>query len=267
VTDAPTALTDPVLGAEGIAHGFFTRAGGVSDGIHAGLNIGVGSCDDQAKVRENRARAARALGLDGDALVTLYQIHGTDVVHATAPFGEERPKGDGLVTDRPGIALGIATADCAPVLFADAGAGVIGACHAGWKGAMSGIVEATVEAMVGLGAERDRIAAVLGPCIHQVSYEVGPEFRDRLIAAEGPDADGYFAPSPERAGHFMFDLPAYVLARIARSGAGTIGHVAEDTYADPRRFFSYRRATHREERGPDGTIDYGRLLSAIALTG
>lgn len=256
------ALTDPALSIDGIAHGFFTRAGGVSSGIYEGLNIGIGSSDSRENVAENRSRAMTAMGLPADALNTLYQVHSAEAV--TVPFGtHEPPDADGMATDRPGLALGIATADCAPVLFADAKAGVIGACHAGWKGAFTGVIESTVARMETLGADRDQIVGVLGPCIHQPSYEVGPEFRARFVAEEA-DLDRFFAPS-DRPDHFRFDLPGFVLMRLSESGIGHIGHVAEDTYPDPSRFYSYRRATHRDERNEDGKIDYGRLLSAIAL--
>lgn len=265
MTNRPIPLTDSSLDFEGIRHGFFTRVGGVSDGIYAGLNTGLGSSDDRAKVTRNRERAADTFGLPGDALTSLYQIHSAEVAVIDRPLSwKEQPKADGVATNRPGVMLGIATADCAPILFADAEAGVVGACHAGWKGALTGVIEATVDAMEDLGADRDRIAGVLGPCIHQASYEVGPEYRERFIAAEAA-AERFFAPS-KTPGHHLFDLPGYVRDRMARSGIAQVGHVAEDTYADPDRFFSYRRATHRDERNADGNIDYGRLLSAIALT-
>ncbi len=264
--DIALPLTEPRLAAlPGIRHGFFTRQGGCSTGIYQGLNIGLGSGDDQELVAENRARAMAALGLPAMALNTLYQVHSADVVTVTASFDlDHLPKADGMVTDRPGLALGIATADCAPVLFADATAGVIGACHAGWKGAIGGVVEATVAAMEALGATRSGICAILGPCIHQSSYEVGPEFYARFME-DDPALDRFFAASDTR-GHFRFDLPRYVLDRMHAAGVGQVGHVAEDTYADAVRFYSYRRATHRDERNAAGSIDYGRLLSAIALT-
>ena len=265
MTDAPQPLHDDALSQiDGVRHGFFTRQGGVSDGIFAGLNIGLGSADDQAVVAENRARAMAALDLPATALNTLYQIHSPDVVVVDKAFDPDAlPKADGMVTDRPGLALGIATADCAPVLFADDRAGVIGACHSGWKGAIGGVVAATVAAMEGLGADRSRIIAVLGPCIHQVSYEVGPEFYAQFVAQDAA-MDRFFGTSSQ-AGYFQFDLPGFVLDRMRASGIGQIGHIAEDTYADPNRFYSFRRATHRKERNADGSIDYGRLLSAIAL--
>ncbi|MEQ8440460.1 MAG: peptidoglycan editing factor PgeF [Alphaproteobacteria bacterium] len=265
MTTGPLALTSTALSEHGIAHGFFTRAGGVSGGMYAGLNIGIGSSDDPENVAQNRALAAESLGVSADGLISLYQVHGDRVEMVERPFGpDDRPRADGAVTATPGLALGIATADCAPVLFADPGNGVVGACHAGWKGAFLGIVEATVAAMERAGADRAAIRGVLGPCIHQKSYEVGPEFRDRFLAEDAAH-DRFFAPS-DRDGHYRFDLPAFVLFRLAQSEIGAIDHVAADTYADPDRFFSYRRATHREERNSFGEIDYGRLLSAIALT-
>lgn len=266
--DPPLALKHASLDWAGIAHGFFTRDGGVSTGLYKGLNIGIGSADAQDAVMENRRRAALSLGVGGEALATVYQVHGKTVVPVTEAHCDPamRPKADAMVTDRVGIALGIATADCAPVLFADIQAQVIGACHAGWKGAYEGVVMATVDAMVGLGADRSRIVGVLGPCIHQPSYEVGPEFQARLVAAD-PENAQFFVRS-QRPEHFQFDLPGYVLSRMALSGlrADRIGQIAADTYPDERRFYSYRRATHRDERGPEGGIEYGRLLSAIALT-
>lgn len=258
-------LTDPALDLTGVRHGFFTRLGGVSDGIYQGLNIGLGSADDQALVQQNRALAMAALGQAAGALNTLYQVHSADVVEVARPLDiDALPKADGMVTRIPGLALGIATADCAPVLFADADAGVIGACHAGWKGALGGVVETTVLAMEKLGAARDRITAVLGPCIHQESYEVGAEFQARF-ASDAPGSEQFFEPS-ENPGHFQFDLPGFVLSRMAAAEVGSIGHVDQDTYANPAQFYSYRRATHRGERNARGDIDYGRLLSAIVLT-
>ncbi len=262
--DQPLYLTHPALVSDRVAHGFFTRSGGVSTGIFEGLNIGIGSADDPEAVRRNRAAAMVALGLTPDALNTLYQVHSADVVEVARPLDPDAlPKADGMVTSVPGLALGIATADCAPVLFADPGAGIVGACHAGWKGALGGVVETTVLAMEKLGADRARIAAVLGPCIHQQSYEVGPEFRVAFLDLSS-DFERFFVPS-SRDGHFQFDLPGFVLGRMEASEIAAIGHVSEDTYADPARFYSYRRATHLEERNAAGKIDYGRLLSTIAL--
>ena len=243
----------------GIAHGFFTREGGVSDGLYASLNIGLGSRDDRHRVLANRGRVARALGVDEDALVMPYQVHSPDVVvveEAWAPG--EGPKVDAVVTARPGLAIGVATADCGPILFADAAAGVVGAAHAGWKGAFEGVIAATVAAMEGLGARRDGIVAVLGPTISAAAYEVGPEFVERFTARDAAWAR-FFALSG-RAGHAMFDLPAFIALRLAEAGVGRAGDVGLCTYADEARFFSYRRTTHR------GEPDYGRLVSAIALT-
>jgi YfiH family protein len=257
-TATPPALeSESLTGLAGVRHGFFTRAGGVSGGIYASLNCGLGSGDDPAAVAENRRRAARALGVAADHLLTAYQVHSADVVTVERPWIGDRPKVDGMVTRTPGLALGVLAADCAPVLFADADAGVIGACHAGWRGALSGVVEATVAAMVGLGADRARVCGALGPCIAQASYEVGPEFRANFVAADADNAR-FFVDSA-RAGHFLFDLPGYVLGRMARAGVARIGHVALDTCAEETRLFSYRRTCLR------GEGDFGRGLSAIAL--
>ena len=244
----------------GIRHGFFTRQGGVSDGIYASLNCGVGSADERAHVAENRARVTAELGVAADRLATPYQVHSPDVVVVDEvwPTGEG-PKADAVVTRRPGIAIGVGTADCGPVLFADAEAGVIGAAHAGWKGAFTGVLEATIAAMEGLGAQRGRIVAVLGPTISKSAYEVGPEFIARFLAASGENA-AFFAPS-ERADHHQFDLPAFIGSRLRATGLGHVGDLALCTYADPDRFFSYRRTTHA------GEPDYGRLLHAISLAG
>lgn len=240
---------------DGTAHGFLGRRGGVSTGVHAGLNVGVGSQDDADAVAENRHRAVEAV-LPGAALVTCYQIHSADVVTVTAPLAE-RPRGDALVTDRPGIALGILTADCAPVLLADAQAGVVGAAHAGWKGALAGVTDATIAAMEALGADRARITAAIGPCIARASYEVDDSFRQRFCT-DDPANDRFFADA--RAGHARFDLEAYVAHRLAAAGIGRVEMLGLDTYADPGRFFSYRRATHR------GEPDYGRQIAIIGLT-
>jgi len=258
-----TVRPDPIRSADldrfavaGVRHGFFTRAGGVSQGLYRGLNAGVGSNDDPAHVAENRRRVAASLGVEAGRLVTLYQVHSADALVVREPFSGARPKADAMVTDRPGIALGVLAADCGPVLFADGEAGVIGAAHAGWKGALTGVLEATIEAMEGLGAKRGRIFAVLGPSISSANYEVGPEFVDRFVEAQ-PDNALYFVAS-EREGHAMFDLNRYTVDRLAAAGvkAGMIGRC---TYADEDAFYSYRRATHRQEP------DYGRQISAIAL--
>ncbi|PTS77219.1 peptidoglycan editing factor PgeF [Sphingomonas sp. HMWF008] len=241
---------------DGVAHGFLGRTGGVSTGIHAGLNVGIGSDDDAAAVAENRRLASEAV-LPGATLVTLYQIHSADCVTVRAPFDARlRPRADALVTDRPGLALGILTADCAPVLLADQAAGVIGAAHAGWKGAIGGITDATILAMEALGAKRDRIAAAIGPCIARASYEVDDAFA-RRFEAHDPANERFFAEG--RAGHFQFDLEAYVAHRLASAGIGRVALLGLDTYTDEARFFSFRRATHRGEPG------YGRQISVIGL--
>jgi YfiH family protein len=250
-------LTHEALALPGIAHGFFTREGGVSDGLYASLNCGIGSRDDRARVMDNRARVTAAMGVASEQLATPYQIHGADAVLVDAVWEPGAgPRADAVVTKRPGVALGVGTADCGPILFADAEAGVIGAAHAGWRGALSGILEAAVAAMERLGAGRDRIAAVLGPSISQRNYEVGPELVARFVA-DDPENERYFVPSA-RAGHAMFDLPGYTINRLAQAGIAA-ANMDLCTYAEPGRFYSYRRATHR------GEPDYGRLLSAIAL--
>lgn len=242
----------------GVRHGFLTREGGVSEGVFNGLNCGYGSGDDSKHVRENRQRAAASLGLDADDLATLYQVHSADVVEVTRPWSlDQRPKADALVTRSAGLALGILTADCVPVLFADAAAGVVGAAHAGWKGALAGVVEATVDAMEQLGARRGRIVTAIGPCIRQQSYEVGGELREAFCAPDAGNVE-YFAPSA-RTGHFMFDLAGFVAAAAARAEVAEIEDLRRDTYAEEELFFSYRRATHRAEP------DYGRGLSLISL--
>lgn len=259
--DLADRLTHPHLDAAGIVHGFFTRRGGSSTGIHAGLNCGPGSDDNAAAVAENRRRASARLGDPAPALLTLHQVHSSDVVivgpDTTLWHDSNRPRADALVTTRRDIALGVLAADCGPILFADPDAGVVGAAHSGWKGALADIGAATVAAMETLGGRRDRIAAVLGPCIGPDSYEVGPGFPDRFTATD-PAAERFFQPSG-RAGHFRFDLPGFILSRLGRLGLRSATALGLDTYADPDRFFSYRRATHR------GEPDYGRLLSAIRL--
>ena len=256
-TPVPTPVRAPALERDGIAHGFFTRAGGVSEGIYEGLNVGVGSDDDPSLVMENRLRVARALGSDADDVVTPYQVHSADVHVATGPFPRdvrEKPRCDGIVTAVRGLPVGVVTADCGPLLFADAGAGVVGAAHAGWKGATGGVIEATIEAMETLGARRDAIRAALGPCISQAAYEVGPEFVARFAEEERAR---WFVPST-RDGHAMFDLPGFIVARLTRAGIRGAGWTGHCTYADPG-MFSYRRKTHR------GEPDYGRQMSAIML--
>ena len=251
-------ITHELLEVPRIRHGFFTRDGGVSDGLFASLNCGFGSGDDVARVAENRARVAERLSVAADRLVTCYQIHSSEAVVVDSPWRREAaPRVDGMVTTVPGLALGILTADCAPVLFADPEAGVIGACHAGWRGALTGIVERTLEEMTRQGAKPKRITAVVGPCIGKLSYEVGPEFPAPFLAANPADAD-LFMPAA-RPDHFLFDLSGYVLRRLRRLGIGVAAATGGDTAAETPRFFSYRRACLRSER------DYGRLISAIAL--
>ncbi len=240
----------------GVPHGFLGRRGGVSGGLVAGLNCGLGSGDEGAAVAENRARAAAAV-LPGARLAGVYQIHSPDCVTVAEPWGDDsRPQADALVTGRPGILLGIVTADCAPVLLADREAGVIGAAHAGWKGAFSGVAENCVAAMEALGARRERIAAAIGPCIAQPSYEVDDAFRARFAAAD-PANTRFFAPG--QPGHWQFDLESYVASRLESCGIGRIERLGLDTYAAPDRFYSFRRATHC------GEPDYGRQLSLIGL--
>lgn len=243
-----------------IRHAFFTREGGVSGGIYGSLNCGAGSADDPEHVAENKRRAAAHLDLAEDRLVTLYQVHSPDVVTLTdpAPVLADRPEADAMVTRTPGIALGILTADCAPVLFADPEAGVIGAAHAGWRGALGGVVENTVEAMENLGAMRRNIRATVGPCIAQGSYQVGTDFPDPFIE-DDPGTVTLFRPDGETGKH-LFDLQGYVLRRLNEAGITAADALDIDTYAAEDLFFSYRRTCHR------GEDDYGRGLSAIALT-
>lgn len=241
-----------------IAHGFFGRQGGVSGGLYASLNCGLGSGDSQVDVLENRRRVADTLGDAKTLLCTLYQVHGNNIVRVkTAWDNDTRPEGDALVTNRPGIALGILTADCVPVLFSDMQNTVIGATHAGWKGAIGGVLEATIAAMKSLGAGRDTIAAAIGPCIKQPSYEVGPEFYGHFMQENAHNVD-FFIPSL-RPGHHYFDLSAYVRLRLMRAGIEQIDTLPHDTYAEEGRFFSFRRATLRGER------DYGRQVSAVMI--
>jgi YfiH family protein len=242
-----------------VRHAFFTRQGGVSEGIFASLNGGLGSGDDPARVRENRRRMTEHLGVADTALVSLYQVHSGRALLVETPWGGgERPKADGMATRMPGLALGIATADCGPVLFADPEAEVIGAAHAGWRGALGGVLEAVLDGMETLGARRGRTVAVLGPTIAQGAYEVGPELRDEFTAAD--EANARFFAAGERDGRWMFDLPGYTGGRLRGAGIGAFADLGLCTYADADRFFSYRRTTHR------GEGDYGRLISAVALT-
>ncbi|WP_029007988.1 peptidoglycan editing factor PgeF [Azospirillum halopraeferens] len=242
----------------GIRHAFFTRSGGVSTGIYASLNCGLGSGDAPAAVAENRARAAARLDRPADSLVTCYQVHSPDCIVVDAPWAPGAgPRADAMVTRTPGIVLGVLSADCAPVLLADEKAGVVGAAHAGWKGAIGGVLEATVERMVELGARRTAIVAAIGPCIAQRSYEVGPEFPAPFLEIAARNRD-FFAPA-RRPGHFLFDLGGYAAQRLADAGVELVQRCPNDTVAEEDRFFSYRRACLR------GETDYGRGLSAILI--
>jgi YfiH family protein len=251
-------IASPQLSAiPGLRHAFFSRDGGVSDGIYAGLNGGLGSSDEPARVAENRRRMAAALGVAPERFLTAYQIHSPDVAVATEPWdAASRPKVDAIVTRVPGLAIGVTAADCGPVLLADPTARVIGAAHAGWKGALTGVLESTLEAMEQLGAARGNIVAAIGPLIRQPSYEVGAEFVDRFVTANA-DYARYFVAS-SRAGHAMFDLGGFIGMRLEKAGVRTIDDTGLDTYPGER-FFSYRRSVHRNE------ADYGRHVHAIAL--
>jgi YfiH family protein len=246
-------LTSDSLGP--IRHGFFTRRGGASSGIFAGLNCGAGSSDQSEMVQINRARVADAMGVAPDHLLGVHQSHSTIVVTATGPLAE-KPKADAMVTATPGLALSVLSADCQPVLFADAGAGVIGAAHAGWRGALDGVLHATVDAMIALGAKREHIHAVIGPCISQSAYEVGPEFFEDFLAQDTGNARFFAQGEGDR---MFFDLPAFGLAHLRSAGVGRAEWTRHCTYSDPQRFYSYRRATHDKE------ADYGRLIAAITL--
>ena len=254
-------IQSPSLAAlPGIRHAFFTRQGGVSEGIYASLNGGVGSNDPRERVMENRGRMAAHLGAATENLLSVWQTHSPDVVIAeTAWPYDQRPKADAIVTRTPGLAIAVSTADCGPVIFADAKAGVIGAAHAGWKGAIGGVLERTVAAMEQLGASRNSIIAAAGPMLSQVNYETGPEFSARFIEADAANAE-FFKPAA-RDGYAMFDLPGFVEKMLCETGVKIIDPLRLCTYADEQRFFSYRRATHRKEP------DYGRLISAIVLEG
>lgn len=239
-----------------VRHGFFTREGGVSQGIYGSLNTGYGSDDDAGKVKENRHRIAAHLGVDNDSLLTIHQWHSADAVTADKPWDVRKPpKGDAIVTDRPGIAVAVNTADCTPVLFSSGDGRVVGAAHAGWKGAIGGILDATVSRMKELGAKD--VHAAIGPTISQMNYEVGPEYRDRFVERDA-GSDRFFIPS-EKPDHFMFDLPGFVRARLDALELASVEDTALCTYADEQRFFSYRRTVHR------GEPDYGRQLSAICI--
>jgi YfiH family protein len=246
------------LALPGIRHGFFTRRGGVSSGVYASLNGGIGSRDSADLVADNRSRMAAALGVAPDRLLTAYQIHSPHVVTVEAPWAAEaRPRADAVVTRTRGLAVGVTTADCGPILFADRQAGVVGAAHAGWRGALAGVVEATIDAMERLGARHGQICAVLGPMIRQDNYEVGPDLIARF-RAEDSASDAFFRPAA-RQDHALFDLPGYIAARLERADIREVEDLRLCTYADPDRFFSFRRSTHRAE------ADYGRHVNAIAL--
>ncbi len=238
----------------GLPHGFFTREGGVSAGLYATLNGGQGSADDAEAVAENRARVAAQLG--AGALVSVHQVHGDRVEHVTGPWDGPRPKADAMITDRPGVGLAVLTADCAPVLLADREAGVVGAAHAGWKGALGGVLESVLEAMAGLGARRERIVAAVGPTISQRAYEVGPEFVEQFLDEDRAYGRFFAGGQGDRA---MFDLPGFCLNRLREAGVADAGWTGHCTYSDAARFYSYRRACHA------GEPDYGRLVAAIAL--
>jgi hypothetical protein len=257
MTAVPPILSHPLLQAvPGVRHGFFSREGGVSTGIYQGLNVGRGSGDDPEAVQQNRRRAAAVFGREEGNLLTCHQIHSAVAHVATVPFGDARPEGDAVVTRTSGLICGALSADCAPILLADGEAGVVAAAHAGWKGALTGVAEATVAAMEGLGADRSRMVAVVGPCIGPASYEVGLEFLERFLEADPGSAARFHAGATED--KRLFDLPGFVLDRLTACGVARAAWVGVDTCADLR-FFSNRRAFHR------GEADYGRLLSAIML--
>ena len=243
----------------GIRHAFFTREGGVSEGLYASLNAGVGSDDDPAKVAENRARMAKAVGVTPERFLTAYQIHSPEVVVAEEPWrSDTRPRADAIVTRVPGLAIGVSTADCGPVLFADQEAQIIGAAHAGWRGAFAGVIEATIGGMENLGADRHRIVAAMGPMISQENYEVGEDLVAQFTGSDPANARFFRRGRPGRA---QFDLPGYIAARLASAGIRNVENLGVCTYADAQRFYSFRRTTHR------GEPDYGRHVNAIALAG
>lgn len=251
-------MTLEILTADSLApvhHGFFTRRGGASSGVFAGLNCGQGSSDQSEIVAINRARVADAMGVAHEHLVSVHQVHSAKAVTVDGPF-QDKPRADALVTDKPGLALSVLTADCQPVLFADTKSGVIGAAHAGWRGALDGVLEATVDAMCDLGADRSSIHAVIGPSISQRAYEVGPEFFETFLAEDAENARFFAHGHGDR---MLFDLPGFGLHRLRMAGVGDAEWTRHCTYSDPDRFYSYRRATHAKE------ADYGRLIAAIAL--
>ncbi len=260
MTDAVPIVQSALLGAlPGVRHAFFTREGGVSQGLYASLNGGLGSNDDPEAVRENRRRMTAALGVEPGRLAVPWQVHSADSVAAAGPWSRDgAPHVDAVATATRGLAVAVTIADCGPILLADPNAGVVAAAHAGWKGAFSGVLESTLARMEELGASRQAVTAALGPCIRQQSYEVGPEFVARFTTADPANAR-FFAESP-KLGHSLFDLGGYVVARLEAAGVGAVDDLGIDTYADERRFFSFRRATHR------GEPDYGRLIAAIALS-
>lgn len=251
-------MTLEILTSDSLAdcrHGFFTRRGGASSGVFMGLNCGYGSTDQSEIVTINRARVADAMGVSADHLVGVHQIH-SSTVEVINGAQTDKPKADGMVTKTPGVALSVLTADCQPVLFADTEAGVIGAAHAGWRGALDGVLTATIDAMEGLGAQRSNITAVIGPCISQRAYEVGPEFFEDFVA-QNSAYDRFFAQG--NGDRMLFDLPGFGLSRLRDAGVGTADWTRHCTYSDAERFYSYRRTTHEKE------ADYGRLISAITL--
>ncbi|MBO9447150.1 peptidoglycan editing factor PgeF [Ruegeria sp. R14_0] len=247
-------LTSDILSS--VRHGFFSRRGGASSGIFAGLNCGYGSSDQTEAVSVNRQRVAAAMEVEPDALVGVHQVHSPTVLKVDGPINGDKPKADAVVTATPGLALTILTADCQPVLFADPDANVIGAAHAGWRGALDGVLEATIDAMESLGAKRGNTAAVIGPTISQSAYEVGPDFLDAFVA-DSPENLRFFANGT--GDRLQFDLPAFGLHRLRQAGVGQAEWTRHCTYSDPDRFYSYRRSTHAKE------ADYGRLISAIKL--
>lgn len=260
MTGQPTLLRSPLLSRmAGIEHGFFTRRGGVSRGVYESLNVGLGSRDEPARVLENRRRAAAVFGLEAADLATCFQIHSADVVVAHGPWANGRPRADGVVTGRPGLLCGALAADCAPVLLADGDAGVVASVHAGWRGALDGVIAAAVKAMAALGASPARTAAAIGPCIGPRSYEVGAEFLERFAARD--PASGRFFTAGAAPGKHQFDLPAFVLSRLAAAGVEAAEWIGRDTCGEDDDFFSNRRAVRQ------GEPDYGRLLSVVVLRG
>jgi YfiH family protein len=248
---------ETLASCDGIRHGFFTRQGGVSSGIYGSLNCGPGSGDSADNVSQNRALVAESLGVPPHHLVTLYQVHSPSAVVVDRPWKQTPPEADALVTSTPGLAVGVLTADCAPILFCDPQARVVAAAHAGWRGALSGIIDATIAAMEDLGAKRARMVAAIGPAISQKAYEVSTDYVDRFLAEE-PDSTAFFI-TDEISGEPHFDLPAYVFERLSSAGVGAIADLGLCTYCDETRLFSYRRSQHH------GESDYGRQISAIVL--